>query len=117
MLGNVIDLERGDHLVTLGALVPLGPEDLGPEGPPLGGTVPAAEGIVVAAVFRDHGMGSTAATTGELAAARHDAEMGRTIRHHRLSMNRTLRPTASASNPRATTAITHAAFGQRSCRR
>jgi len=24
MLGDVIDLERGDHLVTVGALVPLG---------------------------------------------------------------------------------------------
>jgi hypothetical protein len=30
MLGDVIDLERGDDLVTVGALVPLLPQDPSP---------------------------------------------------------------------------------------
>jgi hypothetical protein len=30
MLGNVIDLERGDDLIALGALVPLLPQDPSP---------------------------------------------------------------------------------------
>lgn len=54
MLGDVVHLKLQDDLVTLGTPIRLVPQDLRTEGLPLGGAVPAPQGVVGAGVFRPH---------------------------------------------------------------
>ena len=112
MLGDVVHLEMQHDLVTVGASVRLLSQDLRTERLPLRGAVPAAGGVVGALVFARHAMRATAALGGELGAARHDAEMGGTIRHHFLwRVKVRFRHTAIDSMATATIAMTHATRG------
>jgi hypothetical protein len=83
VFGDVVDLEGGDDLAAVGALVRLVPQDRGTQGLPLGGAVPAAQGIVRPRMFSVDGVDLTASAGRHVGAARDDAQVRGARRHRR----------------------------------
>jgi hypothetical protein len=81
MSGDVVDLERGDDLVTLRTLVRLVTQDASAQGFPLGGPVPAAQRIVRARMFSGDAVDLAASAGCQVWAAWDAAQMGRSSGH------------------------------------